>query len=148
MKRHLQPGDKMACCYGNKGVVPKITPVEDMPHTADGTPVDIVLNPLGAPSRMNIGQVLEVHLGWAARAWASALATCCNKKPRRPKCAPSWKKIYKARGRAQDFADLTDDEVLAMAHNLKRACPLLRRCSTALRKPRSRTCSSWPIRTS
>jgi DNA-directed RNA polymerase subunit beta len=67
VKRRLQPGDKMAGRHGNKGVVSKITPVEDMPHLADGTPVDIVLNPLGVPSRMNIGQVLEVHLGWAAK---------------------------------------------------------------------------------
>ncbi len=67
VKRRLQPGDKMAGRHGNKGVVSKIVPVEDMPHMADGTPVDIVLNPLGVPSRMNIGQVLEVHLGWAGK---------------------------------------------------------------------------------
>ena len=67
VKRRLQPGDKMAGRHGNKGVVSKITPVEDMPYMADGTPVDIVLNPLGVPSRMNIGQVLEVHLGWAGK---------------------------------------------------------------------------------
>src|SRR3546814_12262717 len=67
VKRRLQPGDKMAGRHGNKGVVSRITPVEDMPHMADGTPADIVLNPLGVPSRMNDGQVLEVHLGWAAK---------------------------------------------------------------------------------
>src|SRR5207248_2283991 len=67
VKRRLQPGDKMAGRHGNKGVVSKITPVEDMPYMADGTPVDIVLNPLGVPSRMNVGQILEVHLGWAAK---------------------------------------------------------------------------------
>ena len=67
VKRHLQPGDKMAGRHGNKGVVSKIVPVEDMPHMADGTPCDIVLNPLGVPSRMNVGQVLEVHLGWAGK---------------------------------------------------------------------------------
>src|SRR6201988_655102 len=67
VKRRLQPGDKMAGRHGNKGVISKITPVEDMPHTADGTPVDIVLNPLGVPSRMNVGQILETHLGWAAK---------------------------------------------------------------------------------
>src|SRR5213078_3700995 len=67
VKRRLQPGDKMAGRHGNKGVVSKIVPVEDMPYTADGTPVDIVLNPLGVPSRMNVGQILEVHLGWAAK---------------------------------------------------------------------------------
>ena len=67
VKRRLQPGDKMAGRHGNKGVVSKIVPVEDMPYMADGTPCDIVLNPLGVPSRMNVGQVLEVHLGWAGK---------------------------------------------------------------------------------
>ena len=67
VKRRLQPGDKMAGRHGNKGVISQIVPVEDMPFSADGTPVDIVLNPLGVPSRMNVGQVLETHLGWAAR---------------------------------------------------------------------------------
>jgi DNA-directed RNA polymerase subunit beta len=68
VKRRLQPGDKMAGRHGNKGVISKITPVADLPHMATGTPVDIVLNPLGVPSRMNVGQILETHLGWAARA--------------------------------------------------------------------------------
>ena len=67
VKRRIQPGDKMAGRHGNKGVISKIVPVEDMPHMADGTTLDIVLNPLGVPSRMNIGQILEVHLGWAAK---------------------------------------------------------------------------------
>src|SRR6185369_10372776 len=67
VKRRIQPGDKMAGRHGNKGVVSTIVPVEDMPYSADGTTVDIVLNPLGVPSRMNIGQILEVHLGWAAK---------------------------------------------------------------------------------
>src|SRR5210317_2430859 len=67
VKRRVQPGDKMAGRHGNKGVISMIQPLEDMPYTEDGTPVDIVLNPLGVPSRMNIGQVLETHLGWAAK---------------------------------------------------------------------------------
>ena len=66
VKRKLQPGDKMAGRHGNKGVISKIAPIEDMPHTEDGVPVDIVLNPLGVPSRMNVGQILETHLGWAS----------------------------------------------------------------------------------
>ena len=65
VKRKLQPGDKMAGRHGNKGVVSRIVPVEDMPYLEDGTPVDLVLNPLGVPSRMNVGQILETHLGWA-----------------------------------------------------------------------------------
>src|SRR3546814_7080532 len=67
VKRKLQPGDKMAGRHGNKGVISRIMPSEDMPHLEDGTPVDLVLNPLGVPSRMNVGQILETHLGWAAR---------------------------------------------------------------------------------
>ena len=66
VKRKLQAGDKMAGRHGNKGVISRIMPVEDMPYLDDGTPVDVVLNPLGVPSRMNVGQVLETHLGWAA----------------------------------------------------------------------------------
>src|SRR5678809_42706 len=73
VKRRLQPGDKMAGRHGNKGVISKIVPVEDMPHMADGTPMDIVLNPLGVPSRMNVGQILEVHLGWAAKGIGSKI---------------------------------------------------------------------------
>jgi DNA-directed RNA polymerase beta subunit len=71
VKRKLQPGDKMAGRHGNKGVISKVVPMEDMPFLADGTPVDFVLNPLGVPSRMNVGQILETHMGWAARGWAS-----------------------------------------------------------------------------
>ena len=67
VKRKLQPGDKMAGRHGNKGVISRIVPAEDMPYLEDGTPIDIVLNPLGVPSRMNVGQILETHLGWAAR---------------------------------------------------------------------------------
>ena len=76
VKRRLQPGDKMAGRHGNKGVISKIVPVEDMPYMADGTPVDIVLNPLGVPSRMNVGQILETHLGWAAKGLGRRSASC------------------------------------------------------------------------
>jgi len=75
VKRKLQPGDKMAGRHGNKGVVSKIAPIEDMPHLEDGTAVDIVLNPLGVPSRMNIGQILETHLGWAMKVLGLKAAT-------------------------------------------------------------------------
>ena len=77
VKRRLQPGDKMAGRHGNKGVVSKIVPVEDMPYMADGTPVDIVLNPLGVPSRMNVGQILEVHLGLGGEGPGPARSTTC-----------------------------------------------------------------------
>ena len=85
VKRRLQPGDKMAGRHGNKGVISKIVPVEDMPHMADGTPVDIVLNPLGVPSRMNVGQILETHLGWAAKGLGHQASARCSR--RRPKVA-------------------------------------------------------------
>ena len=79
VKRKLQPGDKMAGRHGNKGVISKICPVEDMPYMEDGTPVDIVLNPLGVPSRMNIGQILETHLGWASASLGRQVNSMINK---------------------------------------------------------------------
>ena len=87
-RRRLQPGDKMAGRHGNKGVVSKICPVEDMPYMADGRPADIVLNPLGVPSRMNIGQVLEVHLGWAAKGLGWRIEEC-SRPNRSARSAPS-----------------------------------------------------------
>jgi DNA-directed RNA polymerase beta subunit len=90
VKRRVQPGDKMAGRHGNKGVISSIVPVEDMPYMADGTPVDIVLNPLGVPSRMNIGQILETHLGWAAKGWAPRSARCSRRSMPSWSCASSW----------------------------------------------------------
>jgi DNA-directed RNA polymerase subunit beta len=91
VKRRLQPGDKMAGRHGNKGVVSKIVPVEDMPYMADGTPCDIVLNPLGVPSRMNVGQVLEVHLGWAGKGLGQRIGDMLQKQARLLRsCVPSW----------------------------------------------------------
>ncbi len=90
VKRRLQPGDKMAGRHGNKGVVSKIVPVEDMPYMEDGTPVDIVLNPLGVPSRMNVGQILEVHLGWAAKGTRPQdRRDAAARRRRLPRCASS-----------------------------------------------------------
>ena len=87
VKRRLQPGDKMAGRHGNKGVISKITPVEDMPHMADGTPVDIVLNPLGVPSRMNVGQILETHLGWAAKGLGFKIGALIKQQQKLAECA-------------------------------------------------------------
>ena len=81
MKRKLSVGDKMAGRHGNKGVIARILPEEDMPYLPDGTPVEIVLNPLGVPSRMNVGQILETHLGWAARRWACSSPRRCSTAP-------------------------------------------------------------------
>jgi DNA-directed RNA polymerase subunit beta len=123
VKRRLQPGDKMAGRHGNKGVVSKITPVEDMPYMADGTPVDIVLNPLGVPSRMNIGQVLEVHLGWAAKGLGQRLGDMLQRQAAAAELRQTLEQIYNRTGRQENLADLSDDEVRAMAAELSKGVP-------------------------
>ncbi|ARP84238.1 DNA-directed RNA polymerase subunit beta [Bordetella genomosp. 8] len=125
VKRRLQPGDKMAGRHGNKGVVSRITPVEDMPHMADGTPVDIVLNPLGVPSRMNVGQVLEVHLGWAAKGVGQRIEEMLrDERTAQAKSLRGYlEKVYNTTGTGARIADLTDEEVIEMARNLKRGVP-------------------------
>jgi DNA-directed RNA polymerase subunit beta len=132
VKRRLQPGDKMAGRHGNKGVVSKIVPVEDMPYMADGTPADIVLNPLGVPSRMNVGQVLEVHLGWAAKGLGQRIGDMLQRRPRRRNCAVP-DEIYNERQARKIWTSFTDDEILELANNLRRACRSRRRCSTVRR---------------
>jgi DNA-directed RNA polymerase subunit beta len=150
VKRRLQPGDKMAGRHGNKGVVSKIVPVEDMPYMADGTPCDIVLNPLGVPSRMNVGQVLEVHLGWAGKGIGQRIGDMLQAQARVESRAAQVPRRavqpVRRQGRGH-LSQLSDDEVIEMAGNLPRACPSPRRCSTAPRKKRSAPCSSWPTRT-
>src|SRR5687768_793028 len=123
VKRRLQPGDKMAGRHGNKGVISKITPVEDMPHMADGTPVDIVLNPLGVPSRMNVGQILETHLGWAAKGLGHRIGELV--KNQQKMVIGDVKKILERiySGKEEDVSKLTDEEVLALAQNLKEGVP-------------------------
>jgi DNA-directed RNA polymerase subunit beta len=121
VKRRLQPGDKMAGRHGNKGVISKITPVEDMPHMADGTPVDIVLNPLGVPSRMNVGQILETHLGWAAKGLGLKIGELIKTQQKIQELRKMVETIYN--GRDEDVSKLTDEEVLALAHNLKEGVP-------------------------
>jgi DNA-directed RNA polymerase subunit beta len=123
VKRRLQPGDKMAGRHGNKGVISKITPVEDMPHMADGTPVDIVLNPLGVPSRMNVGQILETHLGWAAKGLGHRIGDLI--KNQQKMVVADVKKILERiyNGKEEDVSKLSDDEILALAHNLKEGVP-------------------------
>jgi len=123
VKRRLQPGDKMAGRHGNKGVVSKIVPVEDMPYMADGTPVDIVLNPLGVPSRMNIGQVLEVHLGWAGKGLGQRIGDLLEQQAKISEIRKFLEKIYNTRGRKEDFKQLTDNETRAMAAELTSGVP-------------------------
>jgi DNA-directed RNA polymerase subunit beta len=123
VKRRLQPGDKMAGRHGNKGVVSRIVPVEDMPHMADGTPADIVLNPLGVPSRMNVGQVLEVHLGWAAKGLGWRIGEMLKAQTKAAELRDFLKKIYNESGRTESLDDFSDAEVLELAENLKLGVP-------------------------
>ncbi|HUW39294.1 MAG TPA: DNA-directed RNA polymerase subunit beta [Rhodocyclaceae bacterium] len=125
VKRRLQPGDKMAGRHGNKGVVSKIVPVEDMPFMADGRPVDIVLNPLGVPSRMNIGQILETHLGWAAKGLGERIGEmlAAQTKTLVKDLRTFLKKIYNQSGKTEDIDGFSDDEVLELARNLKKGVP-------------------------
>src|SRR5690242_6115716 len=108
VKRRLQPGDKMAGRHGNKGVISKIVPVEDMPFMADGTPVDIVLNPLGVPSRMNVGQILETHLGWAAKGLGFRIQEMLRAEEGAPKLRKFLDRIYNSTGKKEDLAHFTD----------------------------------------
>ena len=123
VKRRLQPGDKMAGRHGNKGVVSKIVPIEDMPHMADGTPMDIVLNPLGVPSRMNIGQILETHLGWAAKGLGHKIGEMLRKQAAAAEIRKLLNKIYNASGRSEDIDGLSEKEVVELAGNLQGGVP-------------------------
>ena len=125
VKRRVQPGDKMAGRHGNKGVVSTIIPVEDMPYLEDGTPVDIVLNPLGVPSRMNIGQILETHLGWAAKGLGAKIGRMVDEMRGAAAVRGFLDDIYnKTGGQKADIDSLTDDEVIALAGNLRHGVPM------------------------
>ena len=116
---------KMAGRHGNKGVVSMIVPVEDMPHTEDGTPVDIVLNPLGVPSRMNVGQVLEIHLGLAARGLGLVISDMLDSKATIPAIRKYLDQIYNHESKkAVDLKSLSDDEILTLANNLRDGVPM------------------------
>jgi DNA-directed RNA polymerase subunit beta len=123
VKRRLQPGDKMAGRHGNKGVVSKITPVEDMPYMADGTPVDIVLNPLGVPSRMNVGQILEVHLGWAALGIGKRIQEMLKAQEKAEQLRKFLKQLYNETGRVEDLDSFTDEQILELSNNLRDGAP-------------------------
>jgi DNA-directed RNA polymerase subunit beta len=123
VKRRLQPGDKMAGRHGNKGVVSKIVPVEDMPYMVDGTPADIVLNPLGVPSRMNVGQVLEVHLGWAAKGLGQRIGDMLQEEAKAAELRQFLETVYNQAGKKETLSDLSDADVLEMADNLKNGVP-------------------------
>ena len=123
VKRRLQPGDKMAGRHGNKGVVSRIVPIEDMPCMADGTSVDIVLNPLGVPSRMNIGQILETHLGWAAKGLGQKIGEMLKREAAVAELRKYLDKIYNSSGKSEDIGSLDDAEILALAKNLTSGVP-------------------------
>ncbi|MDO8812328.1 MAG: DNA-directed RNA polymerase subunit beta, partial [Gallionella sp.] len=124
VKRRLQPGDKMAGRHGNKGVVSRIVPVEDMPHMADGTPVDVVLNPLGVPSRMNIGQILETHLGWAAKGLGKKIDEMLQTNAKIAEVRKFLGKIYNHHnGQTVDLEAFSDDEIIELCRNLRKGVP-------------------------
>jgi len=123
VKRRLQPGDKMAGRHGNKGVVSRIVPVEDMPYMEDGTPVDIALNPLGVPSRMNIGQILETHLGRAAKALGQKIDGMLRANAHVAEVRSFLDAIYNQSGKSEDIASLADDEIIELASNLTKGVP-------------------------
>jgi DNA-directed RNA polymerase subunit beta len=123
VKRRLQPGDKMAGRHGNKGVISKIVPIEDMPHMLDGTTVDIVLNPLGVPSRMNVGQILETHLGWAAKGLGLKIGEMLEQQKKAAEVRKFLTRVYNSSGTPEDIEGLSDDEVMHLAYNLKGGVP-------------------------
>ncbi|GAB3317009.1 DNA-directed RNA polymerase subunit beta [Haliea atlantica] len=125
IKRRIQPGDKMAGRHGNKGVISVIMPVEDMPFDANGEPVDIVLNPLGVPSRMNVGQILETHLGMAAKGLGVKIDEMLQTQRKVAEIRGFLEKIYnESAGRAEDLKSLSDEEVLTLANNLRAGVPM------------------------
>ncbi|MFT6835499.1 MAG: DNA-directed RNA polymerase subunit beta [Francisellaceae bacterium] len=125
VKRRLQPGDKMAGRHGNKGVVSRILPVEDMPYSEDGTPVDIVLNPLGVPSRMNVGQILETHLGLAAKGLGKLINAELEKQTKATEMRKVLDRVYNTVGSKKvDLSKLVDKQIMDMANNLKNGVPI------------------------
>ncbi|WP_337055178.1 DNA-directed RNA polymerase subunit beta [Pseudoxanthomonas sp. USHLN014] len=128
VKRRIQPGDKMAGRHGNKGVVSNVVPVEDMPYMANGQTVDIVLNPLGVPSRMNIGQILEVHLGWAAKGLGKRIQTMLEQQRAVSELRAFLAKVYNhdkaLAGDRVDLDQFSDDELIGLAHNLTDGVPM------------------------
>jgi len=124
VKRRIQPGDKMAGRHGNKGVISMIVPVEDMPFSADGEPVDIVLNPLGVPSRMNLGQILETHLGWAAHGIGIRIGKLLQARTEIAEIRAFLGQVYNRNGEPEDLANLSDEDILVLARNLTKGVPM------------------------
>ncbi len=127
VKRHLQPGDKMAGRHGNKGVISRIVPVEDMPYMEDGGIIDICLNPLGVPSRMNVGQVLETHLGWAAKSIGAQIDELLHKKKKPDQVRRFLSRVYNAGSagvKKEELDKFSDAEILELSDNLRGGVPM------------------------
>ncbi|HEY3778361.1 MAG TPA: DNA-directed RNA polymerase subunit beta [Rhizomicrobium sp.] len=124
VKRKLQPGDKMAGRHGNKGVISRILPIEDMPHLADGTPVDVVLNPLGVPSRMNVGQILETHLGWACAGLGRQIGDVVDRMKRDGKVESLRRSLKQIYGHDERLAELDEHGLVELAENLREGVPV------------------------
>ena len=122
IKRKLQVGDKMAGRHGNKGVISRVLPVEDMPYRQDGTPVDVVLNPLGVPSRMNIGQVLETHMGWAAKGLGEQIARMLEESQKPENLRAFLKQVYTDEQQLENIEAMGDEDVLRFADSLREGC--------------------------
>ncbi|EEZ80666.1 MAG: DNA-directed RNA polymerase, beta subunit [uncultured Candidatus Thioglobus sp.] len=125
-RKTLQVGDKMAGRHGNKGVISRVSPIEDMPYLEDGSTVDVVLNPLGVPSRMNVGQVLEVHLGYAAKGLGHKIAVMLDeqKKTMVKEIRAFLDKVYNSYGKKEDFNSFSDEEIIELARNLRGGVPM------------------------
>ncbi len=125
-RKTLQVGDKMAGRHGNKGVISRVSPVEDMPYLADGSTIDVVLNPLGVPSRMNVGQVLEVHLGYAAKGLGYKIAAMLDEKRTEmvKEIRSFLDKVYNSYGKTEDLNSFNDEEIIELANNLREGVPM------------------------
>jgi DNA-directed RNA polymerase subunit beta len=139
VKRKMQPGDKMAGRHGNKGVVSRIMPMEDMPHLEDGTPVDIVLNPLGVPSRMNVGQILETHLGWASRGLGEQIGelvdAVADGRGEMDDLRSKLNDVYEGEEYIAGIKELSDGEVIELGNNLRRGVPMATPVFDGAREP-------------
>ena len=124
VKRRIQPGDKMAGRHGNKGVISMIVPAEDMPFDENGEPVDVVLNPLGVPSRMNVGQVLETHLGWAAKGVGRKINAMLESQAKMGELREYLGKVYNTSGKIEDLDSFSDEEILELSRNLIGGVPM------------------------
>ena len=124
MKRKLSVGDKMAGRHGNKGVIARIVPEEDMPYLPDGTPVEIVLNPLGVPSRMNVGQILETHLGWASKELGRSVARLLDQNKRAEALRRWFREVFSDTAIWKTLTDLDDDTLLEYADSFREGIPM------------------------